>query len=149
MSADVLCLKARARALFRLGWNLASIADVVDRSKRTVVRWKKEDREDGVDWDERREQYLREGPGSCLAAVQRHRAKVAEDPDLSETERVEALRKLGEVVRDMEAEIAGVRDAVTALARLRSWARRQGITEEEFNELERDIGAYLCDRYGD
>jgi len=138
----------RARALWVVGWTAKRIADELDCGEATVFRWKKKDlQENGIDWDDRREEYLSAGPDECLRVLRQQRLQLLESDEHGWEEKREALRKMDEVEVSIVERLVGLNTAVGALSKAREKAVEAGCGQEALNSFDAKIGRFLLDKY--
>lgn len=139
----------RARARFRVGWSLNRIAEVMHVTHRTVQRWKKEDLEEGVDWEARRREYAKAGPDQCLQHLREARLRLAYDQEKPIIERVDGIEELTDCIHSMRMELEGYSPAVRAFHQLRRFMKANGASEEDLKLMHEYAGRYLLNKHGE
>ncbi len=134
-------LRNDARALYLRGASVAEIADALDRSERTVVRWRREDRDAGVDWDRQRDERRRKDPYALLGKLEARRQSLV-DAEMEPGHWADALHKLQRVIDSIRAEVG---DVSTILGVLAGYAEhvRDHAEPEDLAAVRRTIDAYM------
>jgi len=90
--------RAYSRRLFAAGATLEDIARAVKRKPRTVRRWKRQDRKDGILWERLRAENIDLNRGLLVSEVVKAMRRILTDDSVSCGMRADAVAKLSLVL---------------------------------------------------
>lgn len=114
-------LQSRARGLYAQGATLDEIADLVERSVRTVERWRSADADAGLDWDQLRDDRRRLDPTAYLATLLTWRSTLTQGgkPDAGV---IDALYKIQRIIDKVREEAGDISTILAVQDRFARWA---------------------------
>ena len=137
MSQSTDRLRRKARHLYAQGASVEDIAGIVDRSEKTVYRWRNDDE---ADWDELRSEAQAQDPHALLAELQSMRQRMVdecEDPAALS----DPLWKLQRIIQSIRDEIGDVSTVMGVLEAFAEWS------SEHASEHEREVLKRLAAEY--
>ncbi len=134
--------RVQARALYAQGAEVGQIAELLDKSAKTVYRWRASDAKAGRDWDRLRTERRQKDPYVVLAILEERFRALVERDNLEDGAYADAVSKLDGVIHRIRERIGDISNQLAVIQGIVRWAMEH-FTEQDVAVFNRVTAAYL------